>query len=250
LARTVSYKGYRFDIGGHRFFSKLPEIEALWSEMLGEDFLERPRMSRIHYNGKFFDYPLRPLNALRGLGVWEAMRVTASYVASRISPYPEEENFAQWVSNRFGRRLFEIFFETYTEKVWGIPCSEISADWAAQRIKDLDFLKAVKNALLGQRRGGEVVTTLIDRFHYPRHGPGMMWERFRDRLEDAGIRTVMNSPVVRVRHGGNRVSSVGVRSSDGVERDETAESFISSMAISELVRCLDPARAPRSPSRR
>ncbi|MCZ6728035.1 MAG: NAD(P)/FAD-dependent oxidoreductase [Acidobacteria bacterium] len=245
LSRTVSYKGYRFDIGGHRFFSKLPEIEALWSEMLGEDFLERPRMSRIHYNGKFFDYPLRPLNALRGLGVWESMRVTASYVASRISPYPEEENFAQWVSNRFGRRLFEIFFETYTEKVWGIPCSEISADWAAQRIKDLDFLKAVKNALLGQRRGGEVVTTLIDRFHYPRHGPGMMWERFRDRLEDAGIRTVMNSPVVRVRHDGNRVSSVGVRSSDGVERDETAESFISSMAISALVRCLDPAPPQR-----
>lgn len=241
LARTVSYKGFRFDIGGHRFFSKLPEIEALWHSMLGDDFLERPRLSRIYYRGKFFDYPLRPVNALRGLGLWEAIRVGASYVATRISPYPEEENFEQWVSNRFGRRLFEIFFKTYTEKVWGIPCSEISADWASQRIKDLDLVKAVTNALLGQRRGGEVITTLIDRFHYPRHGPGMMWERFRDRLEDVGIRIVVKAPVVRLRHDGNRIKSAVVRSRDGVEREEAAETFISSMAISELVRCLDPA---------
>lgn len=240
LSRTVSYKGYRFDIGGHRFFSKLPEIEDLWQEMMGDDFLERPRLSRIYYNGKFFDYPLRPLNALRGLGLWEAIRVSLSYLAVRIAPHREEENFEQWVSNRFGRRLFEIFFKTYTEKVWGTPCTEISADWAVQRIKNLDLVKAVKNALLGQRRGGEVITTLIDRFRYPRHGPGMMWERFRDRLAERGIETILETPVVGLVHEDGLVRSVRVRPVDGEEREEHGRHFVSSMPISQLVECLDP----------
>jgi len=240
LSRTVSYKGYRFDIGGHRFFSKLPEIEALWQEVMGDDFLERPRLSRIYYNGKFFDDPLRPMNALRGLGIWEAMRVSLSYLAVRISPNPVEENFEQWVSNRFGRRLFEIFFKTYTEKVWGTPCTEISADWAVQRIKNLDLVKAVKNALLGHRRGGEVITTLIDRFRYPRHGPGMMWERFRDRLQEDGVPTHLETPVVALVHDGERIRHVRVRANDGSEREEAASQFVSSMPISQLVKALDP----------
>jgi len=136
IARTESYKGYHFDIGGHRFFTKVQLIQQLWEEILEEDFLVRPRLSRIFYNGSFFDYPLKPLNALRGLGLWEATRIGMSYLWVQAFPSAEEENFEQWVTNRFGRRLYEIFFKTYTEKVWGMPCTEIRADWAAQRIKD------------------------------------------------------------------------------------------------------------------
>ena len=244
LSRTVSYNGYRFDIGGHRFFSQMPEIEGLWREMLGADFLERPRLSRIYYADKFFDYPLKPLKALIGLGPLEAVRIGASYLASRVTPHREEESFEQWVSNRFGRRLFEIFFKTYTEKVWGMPCSEISADWAAQRIKNLDLLKAVRNALIGNRGNGAVVTTLIDRFRYPRHGPGMMWERFRERLAEAGTETVLGARVVRLRHDGGRISSVGIMDGEGLELEEAAESFVSSMPLQELLRILDPPPPP------
>ena len=133
LSRTVTYRGYRFDIGGHRFFSKVPLINKLWQEILGEEFLVRPRMSRIHYRNHYFDYPLKPLNALAGLGPVEALLVGLSYTKAKCFPHQEETNFEQWVSNRFGYRLYEIFFKTYTEKVWGMSCKEISADWAAQR---------------------------------------------------------------------------------------------------------------------
>ena len=206
LARTVCWKGFRFDIGGHRFFTKVPLIQELWEEILGEDFLERPRLSRIYYSGKLFDYPLKPLNALIQLGPVESARVGLSYLSAQLFPHREEENFEQWVSNRFGRRLYEIFFQSYTEKVWGIPCTEIGSDWAAQRIKDLDLAKAIRNALLGSSRdGGQVTTTLIDRFHYPRYGPGMMWERCRERLTDLGVETVLGAQVVRIRHRTSRV---------------------------------------------
>src|SRR5512139_3434757 len=161
LSRTVNYRGYRFDIGGHRFFSKVPLVNELWHEMLGEDFLLRPRLSRIHYRGHFFEYPLKPLNALAGLGPVEALLVSLSYAKARLAPAAAETSFEQWVSNRFGYRLYEIFFKTYTEKVWGIPCSEISVDWAAQRIKNLSLTEAVRNALIGsgRSRDGQVITT-------------------------------------------------------------------------------------------
>jgi protoporphyrinogen oxidase len=149
IARTVCHDGYRFDVGGHRFFTKVKTVQAIWEEILGEDFLRRPRLSRIYYNDHFFDYPLKPLNALKGLGPFESARIALSYARAALFPSPEERTFEQWVSNRFGRRLYEIFFKTYTEKVWGIPCSEIGAEWAAQRIKNLDLVSALKNALLG-----------------------------------------------------------------------------------------------------
>ncbi|MFQ5679996.1 MAG: NAD(P)-binding protein, partial [Gemmatimonadota bacterium] len=134
ISRTVEYEGFRFDIGGHRFFTKLDPVQRMWEEVLGEEFLTVPRLSRIYYDGRFFDYPLKPLNALRGLGPWTALRCLLSYLKAHYRPSPVEENFEQWVSNRFGRRLYEMFFKTYTEKVWGIPCTEIRAEWAAQRI--------------------------------------------------------------------------------------------------------------------
>ena len=135
LARTVKHNGYRFDIGGHRFFTKVSAVEALWREILGDDLLTRPRLSRIYYNGAFFSYPLKPFNALAGLGLLETIRCVASYGRARVFPTKPEEDFATWITNRFGKRLFEIFFKTYTEKVWGIPCTQIDAEWAARRLK-------------------------------------------------------------------------------------------------------------------
>ncbi len=240
IAQTGSFRGYRFDIGGHRFFTKVDFVHDLWVEILGEDFLVRPRLSRIYYDGKFFDYPLKPLNALKGLGPIEAVRIGLSYLRARAFPEPEERNFEQWITNRFGRRLFEIFFQSYTEKVWGIPCSEIGADWAAQRIKQLDLVSAVKNAVLGARKG-PVIDSLIERFHYPRLGPGMMWTRCAEILESRGIPTHLETDVRAIHHRDGRVTGVTVRDASGAERTVEATDLISSMPVRELVRALDPA---------
>ena len=242
IARTVNYKGYLFDIGGHRFFTKWPEVNALWKKIMGDQFLERPRLSRIFYRNKFFYYPLRPVNALFGLGLAEAVRIVSSYAYSRFFPYQEEENLEQWVSNRFGKRLYTIFFKTYTEKVWGVPCTEIRAEWAAQRIKGLSLSTAVRNALFPQNK--PKVKTLIDKFHYPERGPGQMWERLSDQLEAGGCPVKMERPVVKIRHDGAKVTEVVT---SGKQGDETfsGTDFISSMPIRELVRALDPP-APQS----
>ena len=243
LARTVNYHGYRFDIGGHRFFSKIPLVNALWDEILGDEFLLRPRLSRIHYNGHFFDYPLKALNALSGLGPVESLLVGLSYVKARLLPYRHEENFEQWVSNRFGHRLYRIFFQTYTEKVWGMSCAEISADWAAQRIKNLSLSEAVRNALFKSRRAtdGQVITTLIDSFRYPRLGPGMMWERCRATLATRGSETRYGIRVERIRHAQGRVSAVVGCNEAGERQELRGRHFISSMPLRELVSAFDPA---------
>lgn len=242
ISRTVNYKGYRFDIGGHRFFSKIPLINDLWREILEEDFLLRSRLSRIHYRGHFFDYPLKALNALAGLGPIEAFLVGLSYAKARAFPSREETTFEQWVSNRFGDRLYRIFFKTYTEKVWGIPCDEISADWAAQRIKNLSLIEALRNSLLGSGRSkkGEIITTLIDSFHYPRLGPGMMWEHCEKKLAAGGNQTIRGTRVesIRLRHG--RVECVRGRNEAGELTEYGGEHFISSMPLRELMQSLDP----------
>ncbi len=241
IARTLSFHGYRFDIGGHRFFTKVPEVQAIWEEILGEDFLVRPRLSRIHYQGHFFDYPLRPANALRGLGPVEALRVLLSYLRARLTPAGEDHNLEEWVSNRFGRRLYEIFFKTYTEKVWGMPCTEIGASWAAQRIKNLDLGKAVARALFPKRARGEVITSLVEQFHYPRRGPGMMWERAVEWLGARGTKTLLECEVVRLEHEGGRVHHALLRRPDGSEERLPVDEVISSMPLGHLIRCLDPA---------
>ena len=243
LSRTVHYEGYRFDIGGHRFFSKVPLINELWHEILGDEFLLRPRVSRIFYDGKFFDYPLKPLNALRNLGPVEAVRVALSYARSQVAPERDERSFEAWVTNRFGSRLYEIFFKTYTEKVWGMPCSEISADWAAQRIKNLSLLEAVRAAWLGTGSDGdgEVITTLIERFHYPRLGPGMMWDRCEAILAERGVPTLRGHRVEAIRHERGKVVAVVARDADGARVEIPASHCISSMPVRELVAALDPA---------
>lgn len=242
ISRTVNYNGYRFDIGGHRFFSKVPLINELWREILSEDFLLRPRMSRIHYRGHFFDYPLKAANALAGLGPVEALLVMLSYSKAKMLPHADESNFEQWVANRFGQRLYEIFFKTYTEKVWGIPCREISADWAAQRIKNLSLKEAIRNALFSASKtsDGEVITTLIEQFHYPRLGPGMMWECCESLLASQGNETVHGIKVEKVRHRKGRVETVVGRDRDGQKIEFDADHFISSMPLRSLIRSLDP----------
>ena len=238
IARTERYKDYYFDIGGHRFFTRVPEVKQLWQEWMGSELLLRPRLSRIFYNGKFFNYPLRAVNALVGLGLWESIRIIFSYLRAQLRPYREEKTFEQWVSNRFGRRLYEVFFKTYTEKVWGMPCSEIRAEWAAQRIKGLTLPAAVRNALFPPR--GEVIKTLIDEFHYPERGPGMMWERVAHLLEMRDSVVHLQSEAVKVLREGVQVTGVVVRHR-GAEMTLTGTDVFSTMPLSELIPIFEPA---------
>jgi protoporphyrinogen oxidase len=239
ISRTAQYKGYRFDIGGHRFFTKCAPVEALWHEILGQEFISVPRLSRIHYNGKFFDYPLKPANALRGLGLINATRIVLSYLKWQYRPSPVEENFEQWVTNRFGRRLYEIFFKTYTEKVWGIPCTEIRAEWAAQRIQGLSLARAILSATAMQKRS-TTIKTLIHEFQYPRLGPGQMWELCRDRVVERGHDVLLNHYVERIHLKGRRVAAVTVSTPAGRRTVET-DHVISTMPIRSLIRACDPA---------
>ena len=192
ISRTVEHEGYRFDIGGHRFFSKSKQVVDLWNEILPDDFIERPRMSRIYYEGKFYSYPLRAFEALRNLGLWRSTLCMTSYLWARVFPVREVKSFEDWTSNQFGKKLNSIFFKTYTEKVWGMPCDEMSADWAAQRIKGLSLMGAVVDGLkrsLGLNKkpnDGMQAKTLLESFRYPRQGPGMMWEAARDKIEATG----------------------------------------------------------------
>ena len=236
LACTVDYKGFHFDMGGHRFFTKSPEAEQIWHDVLGRDFLRRRRLSRIYYRGAFFDYPLKALNALRGLGAAQGVRIVASYLRWQVAPYRRVETFEQWVTNRFGRHLFEIFFKAYTEKVWGIPCSELRAEWAAQRIKDLSLTTALLAVL---RKPGTSIRSLIEEFHYPRLGPGMLWRAMATRIGQGGGEVRLGCDVVRVRRTGRRVEGVVVRRGD-VETWVPGAHVISTMPLRELVAKLDP----------
>ena len=237
ISRTEQYKGYRFDIGGHRFFTKVGEVEALWHEVLGDEFLKVPRLSRIYYDGDFYPYPLKLWPTFKNLGPLRSFLILISYLKAKIkAPYPVEENLEQWVSNRFGPRLYRIFFKTYTEKVWGIPCDQIRADWAAQRIKGLSLKRAVINALF--KNVDEA--TLIEEFLYPVYGPGMMWERFQELINEQGGDVRMETEVVSLRRDGFRIESALLRSRDGNEYEVTADHFINSMPITHLVERLDP----------
>ena len=239
ISRTVERDGWRFDIGGHRFFTKVPAVESLWHEILPDgDFLLRPRMSRIYYDNKLFDYPLKAGNALRNLGLIESIKCVLSYLWVRVHPPKDQSTLEGWVAARFGWRLYRTFFKTYNEKVWGVPASEISADWAAQRIKNLSLFSAVLNAILPRRNQTEI-TTLIEEFQYPKLGPGMMWERARDLVEAAGGTIEFDSPVRTIRRDEHGATAV-VTSHDGSDVTTPASAVISSMPLPELVLALDP----------
>ena len=207
ISRTESYNGYHFDIGGHRFFSKSKEVEDFWTEILGDEMLERPRSSRIYYNNHFFSYPLVAFEALRKLGIFESALCVLSYLKAKAFPVKNPTNFEEWVTNQFGKRLFNIFFKTYTEKVWGIPCNEISADWAAQRIKGLSLSSAIVNALFKPNKKAtdkdKVIKTLIDSFRYPKQGPGMMWEACAEKSKAMGVTLHMNCGVQKIEYTGS-----------------------------------------------
>ena len=240
IAKTVEFKGYRFDLGGHRFFTKLAPIQRLWQEMLGDEFLVRPRLSRIYYQGKFLAYPLVARDVIARLGLLESTLCALSYVWTRFRPRREALSFEDWVTTRFGRRLYDTFFRSYTEKVWGIPGSEIKAEWAAQRIKNFSLAKAIAS-MLGLRRAG--VTTLIEEFRYPRLGPGQMWEAFCSRVEELGVPVQLNRRCVEIAHSAGRVERIRVRSNGDV-RDLAVDAVLSSIPLSELVLSLDPPPPP------
>jgi protoporphyrinogen oxidase len=240
IAKTVEYKGYRFDLGGHRFFTKFAQVERLWADVMGDEFLVRPRLSRIYYEGKFLAYPLLARDVLARLGFVESGRCALSYLWSRLSTAQlTPETFEDWVVSNFGRRLYDAFFASYTEKVWGIPGSEIHAEWAAQRIKDFSFGKALLRALHLSR---QTPTSLIEEFHYPRLGPGQMWERMQARVEDRGIEVRLRHRARAIQHELGHVSAVTI-DHDGSLEDVGVDAILSSIPLSELVLSLDPAPA-------
>lgn len=245
ISRTVNHRGYLFDIGGHRFFTKVKAVDDLWREILAEEkFLKRKRLSRIYFNKKFFHYPLQAVNALFGLGIYNSFRTFLSYSRAQVFPIKPELSFEDWVCNRFGRRLYYTFFKTYTEKVWGVPCSEISAEWAAQRIKGLSLLSAVKNALLAKqpKNKNNIIKTLIDSFEYPEKGPGMMWETVAEIVQTKESELKKKANVEKIFWREGKVTALEI-SNEGKKETIAGTDFISSMPIQELVRKLEP-KAP------
>jgi protoporphyrinogen oxidase len=235
LARTEVYKGYRFDIGGHRFYTKVEEVQRLWKDMLGKDFKKVPRLSRIYYRKRFFNYPLDLFNTFSNLGFEESLRILLSYLKWQWRPYQQEPTFEHWVINRFGGRLYKTFFKTYTEKVWGIPCDRIHAEWAAQRIKGLSLAAAMFNAVFGINK----TKTLITEFYYPVLGPGMMWERFQEVVRQGGGKVQLNSQVLKLTHDENRIKTITIQHQGRIV-EIAGKQFISTMPLTELVEALDP----------
>jgi protoporphyrinogen oxidase len=240
ISRTAQRDGWRFDIGGHRFFTKVQAVEDLWHEILpDEDFLMRPRKSRIYYEGKYFDYPIRAADALKKFGPVQGGLWVGSYLWARIRPPKDQTNYEGWLVARFGWRLYKTFFKTYTEKLWGVPVSEMPADWAAQRVKGLSLGNAIVNALKPQRNQKDI-TSLIEEFQYPKHGPGMMWETCRDKVLAQGSTLHMETTVTTIRHQDGVATSVGARHADGTTTELPCTEVISSMPISQLLEAMDP----------
>ncbi len=235
LARTETYKGYRFDIGGHRFLTKVPEVEALWRQALGPELLRVRRLSRIYYDGRFFDYPLNAANLVRTIRVMEGLRMLASYGRARVRPVRPEDTFEDWVTNRFGARLYETFFKGYTEKVWGVPCSQLRADWAAQRIRGLSFGSALRSALFENRQ----VKSLSSEFLYPRLGPGQMWQRIAHTVVASGGTVHMNTEISGLLASGRRITALTARR-DGASWQIPVAALVTSMPITNLIAMLDP----------
>ncbi len=245
ISRTVDYKGFLFDIGGHRFFSKSKEVVDLWNEILPDDFIDRPRLSRIYYKGKFYAYPLKAFEALGNLGLIESVACVASYGWARLRPVAVPKTFHQWVRNQFGERLFSIFFKTYTEKVWGMGCDEISADWAAQRIKGLSLMGAVMDGLrrslkLGTKKNA-TAKTLIESFRYPRRGPGMMWEAAAAKIRALGGTIDMGTALDSLSlDEGSGLWTATVLKTDGTRHSVLARNVVSSAPVQELMGRIAP----------
>ena len=238
IARTELYRGYRFDIGGHRFFTHFEEVQRIWKEVLEKDFIKVSRISRIYYKKRFYKYPLSFYNALSNLGVLEGFLILMSYLKAKMRPQEKEDTLEQWLTNRFGHRLYQTFFKTYTEKVWGMSCSHIQADWAAQRIKGLSLRSVLYDAVLRGNQNG--AKTLIREFHYPIHGPGMMWQNMQQRIEQLGGEIHLNSKAVRLTYAEGKIQELIIERG-GEEIHISGSSIISSIPLNELIFLLDPA---------
>jgi protoporphyrinogen oxidase len=242
IAKTAVRDGYRFDLGGHRFFTKVKEVDDLWHEIMKEEFLERPRMSRIYWRDrrgrtKFLDYPLRGPDVIKKLGPVDLTKALVSYLWAAVKPKGKEETYEEWVSNRFGRWLFNQFFKSYTEKVWGVPTSEIRADWAAQRIKNLSFFRAAWSAFFGNK--DDKVTSLISKFNYPRFGPGQMWEQMTEDIRALGGEVLLEHSVTKLEFDGDRC--VRVHAGDKVFEPSAV---ISSLPLRNTVGMAEPHPRP------
>ncbi len=239
IAKTVEFGDFRFDLGGHRFYTKLKPVERFWQDIMGDDWLTRERMSRIYYRNRFFNYPLRAEDVFKGLGIVESARCAGSYIKwRRRMRHHEPQNFREWVVGRFGERIYQNFFESYTEKVWGIPGEEIQSEWAAQRIQNFTLMQAALG-VLGLRRGGEV-STLIEEFQYPRLGPGQLWETLTEQLEAAGTKVHLQRRVTGITHNAGRAETIIVTEGDG-EHEYGVDSVLSTIPLSELIFSLQPA---------
>ena len=246
ISRTVNASGFKFDIGGHRFFTKSIVVQELWTRMLRQDrwIKDVPRMSRIYYRKKFFNYPLSATDALQKLGIFEAILCMTSYFRFKVKPIKNPKSFQDWVTNQFGKRLFEIFFKSYTEKVWGMRCDEISADWASQRIKGLSLGEAALNSLPGFIRKfknkTELIRTLTDKFDYPIHGPGELWESAKNKLEENNSSVIMGQRVTKLIYSNSQITSVETTNADGDLQIHFGTDVISSLPIRELLNALEP----------
>ena len=248
ISRTVQAEGFRFDIGGHRFFSKSAEVNEVWRQIMPDDFIDCPRLSRIYYKGKFFNYPLEAMDSFLKLGVVETFRILISYIRSRLSPLRPETTFTQWVTNRFGKRLFQIFFKSYTEKVWGISCDEISADWAAQRIKGLSLREAIISAFKG-KKAKPTATTLIRNFFYPRFGPGQMWETAANKIMEKGGKVFLDRKAQTIHWDETGITHITGTNQQGEFYQQEGSHFLSSIPLQELMLSIDPPAAQAKWSR-
>ena len=246
ISRTVVYKEYRFDIGGHRFFSKSQEIEDLWSELLPEDMLTCSRLSRIYYKNKFYSYPLDILEVIKNLGMRESLLILSSYIRTKMIYNAKQENLEDWITFKFGARLYNTFFKSYTEKVWGMRCSDISANWAAQRIKGLSLSKAVRSALMPQMRASKStnhpltqIKSLITTFRYPRLGPGMLWEAAAEKIKVRGGHIQMGTRVkaVELTPAG---TWLGTTTQGAKSNQQEVDQLISSAPLGWLIQTIKP----------
>lgn len=239
LCQTIEFSGYLFDIGGHRFLSKSDLINAFWQEIMGGDLLKVRRLSRIFYRKRFFNYPLSFFNTFWNLGPLESFRCIASYGYCRLANPGNDQTFEGWIINRFGKRLYEIFFDTYTRKVWAVPCKDISADWAVQRIRGLSLRVAIKKALLGAKSRGP--KTLAEEFLYPKKGPGEFYARLEKSLVDLGTQFLLEKKVVKVNHENEKVTSIVVKNKSGsAEQEIPVDYLFSSMPLTDFLQSLNP----------
>jgi protoporphyrinogen oxidase len=235
ISRTEKYKDYFFDVGGHRFFTNIEPVQQLWQKILGEDLKIVPRLSRIYFDKKFFNYPLKKRNILTNLGLYESLLIVKSYLKAKLFPVADETTFDRWIINRFGVRLYETFFKSYTEKVWGIPCHSIQSDWAAQRIQGLSMMTAIADLLLGLKRS----KSMLETFHYPVLGPGMMWDGLQQNIVSNRGEVSLNAEVTRIVHSSGKISGLDYQK-NGTEMLQDVDNVISSTPINRLVSLFDP----------